>query len=285
MPQYITEFNPEFDKRPLSYSSLKAFSKSPQHFVEYRLTKKEPTPALLFGSLLDVMILTPSEYDAKYAIMPNTIKKPTSAQYGAKEKTDKTAQQIEQYEGWCNENRGKTWIDLEDKILADFLAKKTFENKKAMDLLNRVSSVQQKVSWNHKGTNLPLIGYKDMNGDTFIGDLKSTADGSPEGFTKSAFQYGYHLQTGTYLDAERTLSGKFPDFFFLVVETVAPYNISVYKATSDFIALGKQQFEELMMQIKFCTEENLWYQGYEFHSAVGYHQLDLPGWAKNKLNK
>lgn len=283
--QYITDFNPEFDKRPLSYSSLKAFQKSPQHFVEYRLTKSEPTPALLFGSLVDILILTPDEYDRKYSIMPPDLKKPTSAQVNAAKPSPATLIQIEKYNAWTEENKGKTWISQGDYDLASFLAKKTNDNEKAKELLSRVVRTQDKVSWTHKETGLPLVGYKDFTGDTFIGDLKTSNDGSPDGFQSAAFKFGYHIQTGTYLDAEKTLSGKFPDFFFLVVETVAPYNISVYKASSDFIKLGKQQFEDLMMQVKYCMDNNLWHQGYEFHSAVGYHQLDLPGWAKNKIKE
>lgn len=283
--KYITEFNPEFDKRPLSYSSLKAFQKSPQHFVEYRTTRFEPTASMVFGQIVDILILTPDEYDSKFAIMPADIKKPTSAQVNAAKPAPATLVQIERYNAWTEENKGKTWIDQEDADLAAFLAKKTFENAKAKELLSRVVRTQDKVSWDHKGTGLPIIGYKDATGDSFIMDLKSANDGSPDGFTKNAFGFGYHIQVGSYLDAEETLFGKFPDFYFLVVETVAPYNISVYKADKDFIALGKQQFNDLLQQVKFCAENNLWYQGYEFHSATGWHSLDLPGWAKNKINK
>lgn len=285
MLKHIIEFNPEFEKRPLSYSSLKAFQKSPQHFVEYRINKKEPTASMALGNIVDVLILTPDDYENKFVIQPDDIKKPTSAQYGAKDKTLKTQEQIDKYESWCAENKHKTWICQEDADLARFLADKTFKNQKAKELLDRVVRTQDKISWTHKGTNLPMIGYKDATGDSFILDLKTSNDGSPEGYTKAAFQFGYHIQAGAYLDAEKTLYGKFPDFFHLVVETTAPYNISVYKADKDFIALGKQQYEELLMQVKFCDENNLWFQGYEFHSAVGYHQLDIPGWAKNKLNK
>ncbi|MES2382580.1 MAG: PD-(D/E)XK nuclease-like domain-containing protein [Bacteroidota bacterium] len=283
--RYTTDFKPEFDKRPLSYSSLKAFQKSPQHYVEYRLTKFEPTASMVFGQIIDILILTPDEYDRKFAIMPDDIKKPTSSQLNAKKPSPETIIQVQKFTEWAEENRGKTWINSEDAELAKFLANKTFENPKAKELLSRITRTQDKVSWSHRATGLPLIGYKDATADSFIMDLKSSNDGSPEGFTKAAFNFGYHLQVGSYLDAEETLFGKFPDFFFLVVETLPPYNISVYKADKDFIALGKQQFNDLLQQIKFCEENNLWHQGYEFHSATGYHQLDLPGWAKNKLNK
>lgn len=285
MYQHIKIFDPKLDARPLSYSSLKAFQKSPQHFVEYRLTKKEPTPALMFGNLLDILILTPAEYDKKYSVMPADLEKPGANIINAKNPSPASLEKIKRYNDWTGANQGKIWITDDDYQLASFLAKKTFDNEKAKDLLSRVGSTQQKMSWTHKATGLPMVAFKDMNGDSFIGDLKSAADGSPEGFMSAAYKFGYHLQAGTYRDGERTLSGRYPDYFFLVVETSAPYNVTVYKATADFIKLGEQQFEETMQAFKFCMENNLWYQGYEFHAAAGYHQLDLPGWAKQKLNK
>ena len=37
----------------LSFSSLKQFAKSPEHFIRYKLEKFLPTPAMIFGSLVD----------------------------------------------------------------------------------------------------------------------------------------------------------------------------------------------------------------------------------------
>ena len=39
-------------ERPLSYSSLKEFAKSPRHYVEYLRREKKPTAAMAFGSLV-----------------------------------------------------------------------------------------------------------------------------------------------------------------------------------------------------------------------------------------
>jgi exodeoxyribonuclease VIII len=283
--KYITEFDPKLSERPLSYSSLKAFQKSPQHFVLNRMERREPTAAMAFGSVIDCLKLTPEDYETKFVIIPEDIKKPTSAQVNAKKPSEASIEQIQKYNAFCEENKGKTWVEKEDAELAKFLAEKTFNNEKAKDLLNRVVRTQDRISWTNKESGLPMIGYKDATGDTFIMDLKTANDGSPDKFMKSAFDFGYHIQAAAYLDAERVLFGRFVDYYFLVVETVAPYNISVYKATNDFINLGFQEYNELLNKFKFCMENNLWYQGYEFHSATGYHQLDIPGWAKNKLNK
>lgn len=285
MLKHITEFDPQFNERPLSYSSLKAFQKSPQHFVEYRLFKKPSTAAMEFGNILDCLILTPDRFEGKYTIMPADLEKPGVNILNAKNPSEESKKKIARWNEWTESNQGKTWISADDHALAKFLADKTFANEKAKELLSRVVRTQDKIEWVNKATGLKMIGYKDATGDSFILDLKTSADGSPEGYLKAAYNFGYHIQAGAYLDAEKVLHGKFPDFFHLVVETTTPYNISVFKADKDFIALGKQEYEELLQKIKFCGENNLWYQGYEFHTATGYHQLDIPGWAKNKLNK
>lgn len=264
--QYITEFHPDFEKKPLSYSSLKAFQKSPQHFVEYRTQKKEPTAAMAFGSLVDCLILTPDDYSFKFAILPEC------------DRRTKAGKEI--FENFCQENKGRSFVSKSDDELAKFLAKKTFDNAKAKELLSRVVRTQDRMQWIHKPTGLPVVAYKDMTGDSFIGDLKTANDGSPNKYSRSAIDLGYPIQAGCYLNGEKTLLGKYPDFFHLVVETVAPYNVSVYKMTNEFIEYGKNIFDDLMQQVKFCAENDLWYQGYEFHSATGYHHLDLPGWMK-----
>lgn len=284
MPQYVTKFDPDVKNRPLSYSSLKQFQKSPQHFVEYRLTKPQPSAAMEFGNIIDVMILTPDDYERKYVVMPADLQRPGANILNAKNPSAESLKKIEAWNNWTSQNEGKKWITPEDYELARFLSEKTFANEKAKELLDRVVRTQDKMEWTHKGTGLPMIGYKDGTGDTFIMDLKTSTDGSPENYPTNAFKFGYHIQGGAYLDYE-SQRGKFPDFFHLVVETTAPYNISVYKMSEQFIALGKQEYEQLLQSFKFCMENDMWYMGYEFHTATGYHHLDLPSWAKNKINK
>jgi hypothetical protein len=46
----------------LSYSSLKAFKKSPIDFINYKMGKKETTDAMLFGSMLHCLVLEPQDF-------------------------------------------------------------------------------------------------------------------------------------------------------------------------------------------------------------------------------
>jgi hypothetical protein len=55
----------------LSYSSLREFAISPRHFLRYKLRQKEQTPAMVFGSLVDCMILTEDQVEARFAVAPD----------------------------------------------------------------------------------------------------------------------------------------------------------------------------------------------------------------------
>jgi exodeoxyribonuclease VIII len=65
----------DLNQRPLSYSSLKAFSISPKHFINYRNKPKETTPALTYGQALHCMLLEPQEFNDTFTIMPSVDKR------------------------------------------------------------------------------------------------------------------------------------------------------------------------------------------------------------------
>lgn len=281
----MEQYRHNFDERPLSYSSLKAFQKSPQHFVRYMTEKKQPTPAMEFGNMVDCLILTPDEFDKKFVSIPEGLKKPSITQINAKNPSDETIIQVQKWNAWAEENKGKKWVSADDIAEAKMLAEKTFKNEKAAELLSRVVSTQHKIEWRDPETFLPMVGYIDAVGDTFIADLKTASSGDPETFARQAYDMGYHIQCGAYLEAMKIKRGMFPDFYFIVVETTAPNNITIYKADKDFIELGIEQYKYLLLEIKMCDETDQWHKGYEFHTPTGYFQLSLPGWAARKLEK
>ena len=51
------------DYLPLSFSSLKAFSRSPLAFLDYKLGPRKETAAMNFGTLVHRAILEPEKYE------------------------------------------------------------------------------------------------------------------------------------------------------------------------------------------------------------------------------
>ena len=94
---------------PLSFSSLKAFARSPLAFIEYKTNKKEPTPAMRFGTLVHRAILEPERYSRTVAI----------------------------YEG---QRRGKAWKEFEAEH-ADMDIVTTTEAMTIRQLAHRVAEV------------------------------------------------------------------------------------------------------------------------------------------------
>ena len=56
----------------LSVSALKAFNRSPNHYIQYvSLDKKPPGPAMVFGSAAHCLILEEHDFPNRYAIGPD----------------------------------------------------------------------------------------------------------------------------------------------------------------------------------------------------------------------
>ena len=58
----------EWNKEPVSFSSLKAFDASPSKFIAHKKRVFEPTPAMIMGSLIHSLILEPKTVDEKFIV-------------------------------------------------------------------------------------------------------------------------------------------------------------------------------------------------------------------------
>ena len=259
----------DLESRPLSFSSLKEFKKSPQHYMHYLTAPRTQTPALLFGSLFDCMLLTPGDVDKRFAIAPELDKR--------------TKDGKEKWETFCKENEGKTFVRFDEHEKASAMIKKVYMNDVAAEIMSRLKETQRRLSWEENG--LPFVGYLDGVGDTFLFELKTTTDAEPEQVMRDFYNNNYHMQAGMYQAGYRKKFHKYLDHFFLVIEKTEPFGISVLKATKEFIDLGIQEYEYQTAAFKMCMDNDLWHNSYNHHSATGYFQLELPGYAKSKLNK
>lgn len=276
----------DIKKRPLSYSSLKEFKRSPMHFLHYRNKPKdkEEKAALIFGGLLDCLLLTPDEFDSRYCILPEAfLLKDCVAAHGKEQGRlvyDKRNEEIEA----AIANTEKVIISQDLYNQASTMRDIIWSHPIAMKIIQRVTDVQCTIPWKDKGTGLDVIGKFDGMGEDIIFELKTTRDADPEAFMKDAYNLGYHIQCATYLQAMHK-RGKFPTFWYVVIEKTAPYGISVFRPSEEYVALGKQELDYLLKSFKLCLDMNKFGLGYEYKSPFsdGTHVLDLPPWARNKL--
>lgn len=114
------------------------------------------------------------------------------------------------------------------------------------------------------------------NSHAAIVDLKTTSDASERAFTKKAYDLGYHIQAAFYLDLWNALMPSEPRsaFFFVVVENTSPFAVNVFECSPEFVALGRQHYQQALALFARCSNENYW-PAY----APTVHQLNLPRYA------
>lgn len=235
----------------LSYSQLKAFAKSPNHYLAYLAQEFEQTPQMVLGSAIHCKVLEPETYEDRYVVAPKVDRrtKEGKAQAEAFEATlgDRTALSVE------------TWEQVAKVTDA------VRDTRWASSLLHGTQMFEDVRMGAIAGFRFKAVA--DMVGDSWIADLKTTSDASPEAFMRQAYNLDYHLQAAIYCELYNL-----PRFFWIVAETSAPYNVQVYQQSEEAANASRTRMYKLLEEFKNWDGE-----------PAGYSQkcltLDLPRWA------
>jgi len=260
--------------RPLSKSSLKAFRKSPRHYLAYLDKKFKATPAMILGSVVDTLTLEPDKFDKRFMVFQKATGKGSVA--ANNEMKMKAAE------------KKITLITEEQYQTAQNCVEALYSHEESRQLLEAKKGIQKRLSWRNKSTNLPLIGYQDFEAHVwetdFVIDLKTAASADPMEFNRSASKFEYDLDVGAYLDAHHKIWYRFPSFIFLVVETTEPFNVSVIFVDDTTAGEAKDEFYGTLKAFRHCMNNYPDFNvGYEFRlmGTKGYFNLELPKWKKS----
>tara|TARA_B100001287_G_C22686610_1_gene534264 strand:- start:33364 stop:34218 length:855 start_codon:yes stop_codon:yes gene_type:complete len=261
----------------LSYSSLKAFNKSPLDFLLYINKDYTITESMILGSLIDCLLLTPENFESKYLVVGNYDRRTKSG----KELHDKYLKQSEK------ENKEIVKKSIYDKCC--IIVNSIKNNHKAKYLLEHTHTIQYKVNFNHKVENeiYNIRGFADGVGEfskekPFIFDLKTTNKIDQHFYTRQIIDLMYHLQASIYTMGYFVENFKFPDFYHIVVETSEPYKVNVFKFDNEFIKTGKDIFKSLLQNFHDCKKNNSWNQGSEFFEP-NIVEITTPEWYNNLI--
>tara|TARA_R100000664_G_C2758478_1_gene147384 strand:+ start:1003 stop:1776 length:774 start_codon:yes stop_codon:yes gene_type:complete len=244
---------------PLSYSSLKAFAKSPKEFIAYKERTLESTPAMRMGVLIHLLILEPHLFPKKYAIYKG-------ARRSGKEWTDF----VEKY------GDKREIIKTSEFEEANRIADAVKQHPTSQLLIKSCNKFEQLVESKIEG--IPVKGYVDAYCKTHIVDVKTCQDALPENFQKNAYNFNYNLQAAMYIEALKKKVNKNADYFIIAVEKKSPFHVSVMRATDDFINSGRLQLRKLINEFKEWDGSSI---GYEWRNQTEVFDLDVPHWAKD----
>lgn len=277
----------------LSFSSLKAFSKSPREFIQYKLKPKSPpNEGMILGSICDFYLTTPDkDFNKEFVVID---KAPTSdnqkgfceAMFAGKTKEEAfdefykrgSAEAVydsmkEYIEGHLS---GKTictsaQIDQAKKIVANLK-----KSELVMTLLDSCHKFQNKLEWEDKG--FKFIGFTDGEGEGLIVDAKFIGKGAePDKFERQLRDMKYYLQSAMYCQAAGYEG--IPEFYFIIYDK--NLNFTVAKLDYSYILYGLKEYEYLLSKLEQCIKENRWTESYNFFdNNSGIKTFYKPKWMK-----
>ena len=246
----------------LSASSAKEFYKSPAHYLRYKAGKKEPTPAMEWGTAVHKIILEPATFDNHYHVIDE-------GDILGKLTANSNPRATKVYKDWLKEqqelagdkkilNRGE-YITLErvrDCVLQSPQCKGIFEGtEKEVPLEGEIWGVK-------------FRGFADIIGDGWVADLKTTQSAHPKEFQRDSYNLMYHLQAAVYCQLTGTDS-----FKWVAVEANSMPIVQVYQIDYEYLVMGRKLLSEICERFKQWSGE---VEGYANTPMI----LTPPSWAK-----
>lgn len=246
----------------ISNSKLVAARRSGKHLWDMLYgPPRESTAAFDFGTVFHASVLLDENVDEIAAFKPE----------GMDLRTKKG-------KDFAEEHKNKMIFSSSDAYTLNQMMRSLREHPFTAALVNGElkGKAEQSFFCTDPETGLELKARPDFMLDdcSLIIDLKSTVNASPEGFQRSAFDYGYHTQASHYLDVVEGATGTRPQaFLFVAVEKVRPFCTAVYMADQAMIDLGKQHAREALNNIaKWFADKK--FPGY----SDRVEEISLPRW-------
>lgn len=168
--------------------------------------------------------------------------------------------------------KGLTPILSGEMRQAEDMAEALTSHTRAMEVLAGQSEVAA-FARHHSG--LWIRGQLDKYAPgSHIGDYKTAADASSEGFTRAVWRYRYHMQAAWYRSLVQLLTGELLPYRLVAQEKTAPYLVSVWEAADDYLELGRADMEDAIAIYRQCSESGEW-PGYPNEIQT----LSKPDWA------
>lgn len=219
----------------LSWSSLKAFRKSPAHYLQYLRREVEPTDAMLLGSLIHCLILEPKTLNDKYYVMP---------------KADRRTKEGKLVYEEALRAAGDKNVISEDLLSTAQNVATAFAREAKIQITNP----EVKLEWTHH-SGFKILSYVDAIEDNFFVELKSTKDADPKTFQRQAYYDGYIHQMALYNAGIREKFNMDLPGRLVAVETSAPYGVSVHHLEVELLHKVYQDVEAIISEFKEWYEE------------------------------
>ena len=253
----------------ISSSGLSLIARSPAHYKYAEPRQK--TRALTLGSATHTAILEPEKFKDMYMVL-NGVTTRTAAAY-------KQAIKHRDEELTLTQTEGDQITMMQQQVHSHPLAGKIIEQAAEFEL---------SVFTKDPGTGVnvrirpDIVGGGEFGGYLF--DLKTTRDARDEPFSRSIYDYRYHVQAAFYMDMYEHATGeKLNGFKIVCVESAMPHSVVVYELDDISLSIGRKQYKKDLSLYAECLEKDVWshYEGTDNDVLIS-----LPEWVlRNELGE
>lgn len=248
------------EQRPLSFSSIKEFAKSPKHYLKYiNKERTPPTDAMKLGSIVHCLMLTPDVFNEQFAVSPDINKRTNAGK--------------EEWAQFSALNQGKIVVDNSDYEHARRLVDTAMTNDSIYNAIKSCHSFEKE--WKMDIDGLPYRGFYDGLSADYILEIKTINDASPKNVMSDFYKRKYHMQASLYSMSFFNLP-----ILYIIVETSEPYLSYMAYTDEAYINQGTKEISRLNDTFKRCMETDSFNSGYEYHSN-GNLTISLP-WSVEK---
>ena len=242
--------------------------KTPAHYAAHMAgeLKREPSKSMTLGIVSHVAVLQPKLLDTAF------VEKPQGKEGDARTKEGKE---------WRASIGSIPILDADEARAVRGIRDSIAANKAARELLAETQS--EVALFGEHRTGLQIKGRVDAlkvpnDLECVIVDVKTTSAGADYNtFSRQAASLNYHVSAAWYCHL-CGLNGLPPArFYWIAVETSAPYAVAVYEIHPDALDLGVGMMNDALGLIAQCEDEGVW-PGY----APEVQCLNLPSWVYGK---
>ena len=214
---------------PLSFSSLKAFDRSPLNFVHYKEGPRVESDAMRFGTMVHRAILEPEKYQATVTVWEG--RRGTKA-----------------YKEFEHENAHKDILTVTEATNVRLIADSVLNHTYAGPMIREAQ--QYEVPFNIEQCGIEHRGIIDAIGSWFLLDLKTTRSVKHYDLQRTIYDMKYYMQAAIYERAALLLGHDIQTYFILAVESSAPYHVQIVELEPHYIARGHLEWEKLIERWK-----------------------------------
>lgn len=227
------------------------------------------------GSFVHCAVLEKDELEKRYFVLDLDERPVKDKDF---RNTENKQWKIQQYEYAA----GKTVVDSEMNRACQNMVTSLYEDEESRRLITEAEEKEKILKWKYAG--LKFTGIEDLSGEKFIADLKTCGNAEPNKARRDMWNHGYYRQGGMYLDGEMNgdyVGDPHKRVYFIYVETVEPYCVSVHELQEEVIATGLKEYRMLAQELKSCIDNDQ-FPGYSYRTINGTFDVYIPAFMNDE---